>query len=67
MSKIYQYPLKIDKQIIDNIRTFAEQDGRSLNKEIEYILRQYAIDRGMYGEDSLGNKKKKWTLFRCLF
>lgn len=59
MSKIYQYPLKIDKQIIDNIRTFAEQDGRSLNKEIEYILRQYAIDRGMYGEDSLSIKKKK--------
>lgn len=59
MSKIYQYPLKIDKQVIDNIRTFAEQDGRSLNKEIEYILRQYAIDRGMYGEDSLGIKKKK--------
>lgn len=58
MSKIYQYPLKIDKQIIDNIRTFAEQDGRSLNKEIEYILRQYAIDRGMYGEDNLGIKKK---------
>lgn len=53
MSKIYQYPLKIDKQIIDNIRVFAEKDGRSLNKEIEYILKQYAIDRGMYGEDSL--------------
>lgn len=58
MSKIYQYPLKIDKQIIDNIRTLAKQDGRSLNKEIEYILRQYAIDRGMYGNDSLGIKKK---------
>lgn len=58
MSKIYQYPLKIDKQIIDDIRTLAEQDGRSLNKEIEYILRQYAIDRGMYGNDSLGIKKK---------
>ena len=58
MSKIYQYPLKIDKQIIDNIRTLAEQDGRSLNKEIEYILRQYAIDRCMFGEDSLGIKKK---------
>lgn len=57
MSKIYQYPLKIDKQIIDNIRTLAEQDGRSLNKEIEYILRQYAIDRGMFGEDSLSIKK----------
>lgn len=57
MSNIYQYPLKIDKQIIDNIRIFAEEDGRSLNKEIEYILRQYAIDRGMYGNDSLKTKK----------
>lgn len=58
MSNIYQYPLKIDKQVIDNIRTLAEDDGRSLNKEIEYILKQYAIDRGMYGEDSLNIKKK---------
>ena len=38
MGNIYQYPLKIDKEVIDNIRTLAEKDGRSLNKEIEYIL-----------------------------
>lgn len=60
MSNIYQYPLKIDKQVIDNIRVFAEQDGRSLNKEIEYILRQYIGDRGMAGDDMLkGYKDKK--------
>lgn len=60
MSNIYQYPLKIDKQVIDNIRVFAEQDGRSLNKEIEYILRQYIWDRGMAGDDMLkGYKDKK--------
>ena len=60
MSHIYQYPLKIDKQVIDNIRVFAEQDGRSLNKEIEYILRQYIWDRGMAGDDMLkGYKDKK--------
>lgn len=52
------YTLRIDMKVLDNIRIFAEQDGRSLNKEIEYILRQYAIDRGMFGEDSLGIKKK---------
>lgn len=56
MSNIYQYPLKIDKEVIDNIRTLAEKDGRSLNKEIEYILKQYAIDR-FYGEDSIKDKK----------
>lgn len=52
------YTLRIDMTVLNNIRTLAEQDGRSLNKEIEYILRQYAIDRGMYGDDSLGIKKK---------
>lgn len=57
MSELYQYPLKINKQVIDNIRIFAEEDGRSLNKEIEYILRQYAIDRGMYGNNSLKGGK----------
>ncbi len=54
-----KYTLRIDETILNNIRTFAEEDGRSLNKEIEYILKQYAIDRGMYGEDSLKIKKKK--------
>lgn len=53
------YTLRIDTTVLNNIRVFAEQDGRSLNKEIEYILRQYAIDRGLTGEDSLGVKKKK--------
>ena len=38
---IYQYPLKIDKEIIDNIRTIADNEGRSLNKQIEYILKLY--------------------------
>ena len=53
------YTLRIDTQILDNIRVFADEDGRSLNKEIEYILKQYAIDRGAFGDDSLNIKKKK--------
>lgn len=59
MDEILKFSLRIDKQVLENIRTFAEEDGRSLNKEIEYILKQYTIDRGMYGEDSLKIKKKK--------
>lgn len=57
-SKKPTYTLRIDPSILDNIRVFAEQDGRSLNKEIEYILRQYAIDRGMYGENTLKSTNK---------
>lgn len=41
MEKIYQYPLKIDKEIIDQLRIIAKEQGRSLNKQIEFILRQY--------------------------
>ena len=53
------YTSRIDKQILENVRIFAEEDGRSLNKEIEYILKQYTIDRGSFGEDTLNLKKKK--------
>ena len=53
------YTLRIDEQVLDNIRVFAEEDGRSLNKEIEYILKQYSIERGLVGDDVLGIKKKK--------
>ena len=58
MSNIYQYPLKIDKQVIDNIRTFAKADGRSLNKEIEFILNQYAIERVFGNADTLGVRNR---------
>lgn len=58
MSNIYQYPLKINKQVIDNIRAFAEVDGRSLNKEIEFILNQYAIERTFGNPDILSVRNR---------
>ena len=58
MSNIYQYPLKIDKQVIDNIRTFAKADGRSLNKEIEFILNQYRRKRVFGDADTLGVRNR---------
>ena len=58
-NKILHFSLRIDEYTLNNIRVFAEEDGRSLNKEIQYILRQYSIDRGLVGEDSLGIRKKK--------
>lgn len=58
MSNIYQYPLKINKQVIDNIRAFAKIDGRSLNKEIEFILNQYAIERAFGNPDILNVRNR---------
>jgi hypothetical protein len=38
---IYQYPLKIEKELIDQLRIIAENNSRSLNKEIEFAIKQY--------------------------
>lgn len=57
--KILKFSLRIPEQVLNNIRVLAQEDGRSLNKEIEYILKQYAIDRGFFGEDTLNIKSQK--------
>lgn len=41
MSNIYQYPLKIDTALMDELRKVADEEGRSVNKQIEFIIRQY--------------------------
>lgn len=35
------YPLRIDTEVMDKIRKIANDEGRSINKEIEFILRHY--------------------------
>lgn len=38
------YPLRIDKTILEKAKFIAKENGRSLNKEIEYILKKTIID-----------------------
>lgn len=35
------YPLRIEKEVMDQIRVLAKENGRSINKQIEYSLKQY--------------------------
>ena len=35
------YPLRIDDEIMERIKELAKENGRSVNKEIEFALRQY--------------------------
>lgn len=35
------YPLRIDKEIIEKAKVIAKENGRSLNKEIEYLLKNH--------------------------
>ena len=58
MGKVISYHFRVDEEVLNNIKVFAEKDGRLLNKEIEYILRQYSIERGLLGNDVFDSKKK---------
>lgn len=39
--EILKFTLRIPKEILDKVRVLAEMNGRSLNKEIEMILKDY--------------------------
>lgn len=52
------FALRIDKSIMDKIREIAKNESRSLNKEIEFILKQYIEDY---------EKTNNWHLQWCLF
>ncbi len=38
------YPLRIDKEIMDKFKIIAKNNGRSVNKEIEFILKGVVLD-----------------------
>lgn len=41
MAQANPYPLRIDEDIMIKIKALAKENARSVNKEIEYALRQY--------------------------
>ena len=50
---------KLDYKFHNNMPFTKAEKYFFTNKEIEYILKQYTIDRGAFGEDTLNIKKKK--------
>ena len=40
---IKQYPLKLDEELLEELKALADKNFRSLNKEIEYALTEYKI------------------------
>lgn len=38
------YPLRIDKATMDKFKVIAKNNGRSVNKEIEFILKNIVYD-----------------------
>lgn len=37
----YNFPLRLDDELREKLRYIAEQNSRSLNREIEYLVKQY--------------------------
>lgn len=38
------YPLRVDKEIMDKFKVISKNNGRSVNKEIEIMLKKIVID-----------------------
>ncbi len=35
------YPLRLESEVMEKLKVTAKRNGRSVNKEIEFIARQY--------------------------
>lgn len=38
------YPLRLDEEIMEKIKILSEQNSRSLNKQLEFIVKNYLND-----------------------
>lgn len=34
------YPLRIDEELMDQVKALAEKDSRSINKQFEYLIKK---------------------------
>lgn len=38
------YPLRLDEDIMEKLKVIAESNSRSLNKQLEFILKNYLLE-----------------------
>ncbi len=41
MTKVFATSVRLDKELLERIKTDAEKEGRSITKQIEYMLKKY--------------------------
>ena len=44
MAQANPYPLRVDKSIMDKFKIIASNNGRSVNKEIEILMKQAVLN-----------------------
>ncbi|MBQ3041484.1 MAG: Arc family DNA-binding protein [Clostridia bacterium] len=51
------YPLRLEKELLEKAKVIAKENGRSLNKEIEFLLKnaikEYEAKNGTINVDTL--------------
>ncbi len=51
------YPLRLEKELLEKAKVIAKENGRSLNKEIEFLLKnaikEYEANNGTINVDTL--------------
>ena len=58
MASSYNFPLRLDDTLREKLRYIAAQNSRSLNKEIEFIVKQHiSTYEKEHGEISLPEKE----------
>jgi hypothetical protein len=48
------YPLRVDEEVMDGVRRWANDDLRSLNGQIEYLLREALRRAGRWSKEKTG-------------
>jgi hypothetical protein len=59
VSKRKAFLLRLDPKVHDALRRWADDELRSLNAQIEFLLRQILIDRGRFKNKSKGEQREK--------
>ena len=54
--QVNPYPLRIDEEVMKELKKVAYEEGRSVNKQIEYIVKKHLDEVKGSQEDSKG-----WT------
>ncbi len=56
MSEKKAYPLRINAEIFDAVQRWSDDELRSLNAQIEYVLREALRKSGRLKDNDPGNK-----------
>ncbi len=52
------FPLRISKSLFDQLKAWADQEMRSVNGQIEYLLREAVRKRSGRAPDPLGDRRE---------